>query len=97
MSRKLIVAAGIGLILALAGLPSIVAWLDHIGLIPWARWVRVEYVTGTAMTIIVVLLILLPRDGHPSWPAGMAPSRCPVCEGRLSRAGRYCPTCGSRM
>ena len=96
MSRKLVVIVAIGLILMFAGLPSIVAWLDRVGIIGWARSVIAEYITGTAITIIVVLLFVLPRE---IWIRRCQPFhtlQCPVCEASLYRDGRYCPECGSR-
>ena len=97
MSRKLIVLAAVVFVVALAGLPSIVVWLERAGVIDWARWVRVEYVTGTAITVIVVLLILLPDWGRLPWRARIGLRQCPVCETPLTRPGRYCPICGSRI
>lgn len=97
VSRKLIVLVGVALILALAGLPSIVAWLDHVGLIDWARWARAEYVTGTAIAVILALLILLPDSRSVPRQSRIGLRHCPVCEAPLTRPGRYCPACGSRI
>ena len=59
-----------------------------------ARYIHKEYLTGTAITIIVVLLILLvaPRGG-----AGRAFRRCPVCDHTLLGRGQYCSDCGSKV
>ena len=96
MSRKLVVLTVLTLLLGLAGLPTIVAWLDRTGLIACARWARAEYVTGTAITVIIVLLFVLP--GRPRLPQQehLGTRQCPVCDSPLLRPGRYCPTCGSR-
>jgi hypothetical protein len=67
-------------------------WLAEHGVVDWARYVRAEYLTGTAVTIIVVLLILLvnPRTGA-------LVRRCPVCDHVLLSRGRYCGECGSKV
>lgn len=91
-SRKLIIVGAMFLILALAGAYTVVSWLDDCGVIGWARGLRDEYLTGTAITITIVLIILIGA------PAGcMMLRRCPVCEQVLLRPGQYCSTCGSRM
>jgi hypothetical protein len=61
--------------------------------VDWAQYVRAEYLTGTAVTIIVVLRVLLvnPRAGA----RGLV-GRCPVCDHVLMGEGRYCGECGSR-
>jgi len=38
-----------------------VSWLKTLGVLAWAQPVCDHYVTGTAITVIAVLLILLPR------------------------------------
>lgn len=95
MYRKLIIVAGIGSILFIAGLPSIVAWLDRAGLIEIAAWARVEFLTGTAITVIVALMILLPTEG--GLQRYTRSYHCPVCDERLRHHCRYCHTCGSRV
>jgi hypothetical protein len=91
--RKLFVlglAAGVFL---LGNLWLVVGWLQDHGVIDGARYVRAEYLTGTAITIIVVLLILLARPNaeRPAWFR-----RCSVCDHTLVSSGRYCTECGSR-
>lgn len=95
MFRKLIIITGIALVLLLAGLPSIVAWLDRIGLIEGAAWLRAEYITGTAITVIIVLLIMLPTTYRISFRPWT--DRCAVCGANLRTGGRYCAACGSRI
>ena len=58
------------------------------------RYVRAEYLTGTAVTIIAVLLILLvnARAKAAGWVR-----RCPVCDKRLIANQSYCCECGSRV
>ena len=91
--RKLIVVGLVAAILLLAKAGAIAAWLYNVGLIPWAQHLRAEYITGTAITIIVVLLLLLPS--RVVWT--ICVRRCPVCDCLLLRRGMYCGECGSRV
>ena len=52
------------------------------------------YLTGTAVTIIAVLLLLLvsPRAKAAGWVR-----RCPVCDKVLVSRGAYCHECGSKV
>jgi hypothetical protein len=95
--RKIIVAAVVAVILILANFLVLGHWLDNIGLIPWAQTLRERYVTGTAITIIVVLLVLIVPQSRTLIIRRGAQSRCRVCDSVLERPGRYCPTCGSRI
>ena len=89
--RKAIVLGLIGSILLLGNILLVANWLAEHGVTDWAREIRAEYLTGTAITIIVVLLILLvsPRTGA-------LVRRCPVCDHVLVGRGRYCGECGSK-
>ena len=90
--RKAVVLGLIGSVLLLGNIVLVTNWLAEHGVVDWARGIRAEYLTGTAVTIIVVLLILLvnPR-------AGALVRRCPVCDHVLSSRGRYCGECGSKV
>jgi hypothetical protein len=90
--RKAIVLGLVGSILLLGNIVLVTNWLAEHGVVDWARGVRAEYLTGTAVTIIVVLLILLvnPR-------AGALVRRCPVCDHVLRGTGKYCGECGSKV
>jgi len=67
--------------------------LQRVGLIDLARWIRRDYLTGTALAVIAVLLWLLPeRDTCTAGPG----KPCRVCDRRIVVGGRYCPHCGSR-
>jgi hypothetical protein len=90
--RKVIVLGLIGSILLLGNILLVANWLSEHGVADWARGIRAEYLTGTAVTIIVVLLILLvsPR-------AGALVRRCPVCDHVLLSRGSYCGECGSKV
>ncbi len=91
--RKAVVLGLIGSILLLGNILFVANWLAEKGVVDWAHHIRAEYLTATAVTIIVVLLILLvsPRGG-----AGSLIRRCPVCDHVLMRRARYCSECGSR-
>jgi hypothetical protein len=95
MFRKLIVIAVCAIVLTMASLPTIVAALDRAGAVPLARAIRSEYLTGTAITVIVALLILIPSAGYMRLES--RPARCPVCDQQLRQRSRYCPACGSRV
>lgn len=88
--RKLVVLLLAGGIVLTANLLIVAQWMHDHGVIDAARHIRQEFLTGTAVTIIVALLILLmPQRG-----AAVGRS-CPVCDSRL-RGGKYCSECGSR-
>jgi hypothetical protein len=90
--KRLVVGFLIGVVL-LANATLVVQWLQHVGLIDLARWIRREYVTGTALAVIAVLLWLLSeRDTR-----GVESRKlCRVCDRFIAVGGRYCPHCGSR-
>jgi hypothetical protein len=88
--RRLIVLALVAAIFLLANVWIVVTWLDEKGMIDFAEHIRTEYLTGTAIAIIIVLLILLVRPGA-------AGRRCAVCERRVAGRARYCGECGSRV
>ena len=92
-SRKLVVVSVIATVLVLANAGTIVSWMQEAGLIPLAQYIRSEYITGTAIAVIVALLILLP--GRAVWATCVR--RCPVCDSLLLRQGRCCAGCGARV
>ena len=59
--RKVTVIALIGGIFLVGNLWLMVNWLEGAGAIDWADGFRRVYLTPTALTIIVVLMILLVR------------------------------------
>ncbi len=90
--RKLIVIALVGGVFLAANIMVVAHWLQQSGVIESAVWIRREFLTGTAITVIVALLILLVKpNGNSSWIR-----RCPVCEHRMVR-GKYCSECGSKV
>jgi len=91
--RKVIVLGLLGAVLLLGNILFVANWLAERGVVDWARHLRAEYVTGTAVTIIVVLLILLVS---PRAKSGGLVRRCPVCDHVLVSRGSYCSECGSK-
>ena len=93
-TRKLLVLLLIAAALLLANAVLVIDWLSERGVIGFANHIRTEYLTGTAIAVIVVLLVLLvgPRSA-----ADRVSRRCPVCDGRVAAEARYCGECGSRV
>lgn len=91
--RKLIIVSLIVAVIMLAKVWAIAGWLDRIGVVGWAWSVRAEFITGTAVTVIAALLILLPSTVARGVPRPEVGRRCPVCDEGL----RPCPACGSRV
>jgi surface polysaccharide O-acyltransferase-like enzyme len=92
--RKMIVVGLIGTVLLMGNIVLVVNWLQAQGWTEWAQSVRYEYLTPTALTIVVVLLFLLvkPRTESSSWIR-----RCPVCDHRTRGSNNYCSDCGSKL
>ncbi len=95
--RKLVVISLVGGIFLLGNIWLVVNWLDEKGIVDGARYVRREFITGTAVTIIVVLLILLVKPGREVAGRFGLMRRCPVCDHRLLGRGKYCGGCGSKV
>ena len=92
--RKLLVIGLIGGIFLLGNIWLVVNWLEEKGVIDWAGTVRKEYLTGTAITIIIALLVLLVG---PRGREARLLRRCSVCDHVLLRRGKYCSDCGSKV
>ena len=93
-TRKAIVVTTVATVFLIANIWIVVNWLAEKGVIGFAEHIRTEYLTGTAITIIVVLLILLVKPGAER--AGVL-RRCPVCDHVLLGRSKYCGECGSRV
>ena len=91
--RKIIVLGLIGSVLLTGNVLFVANWLADKGVVDWAKNIRAEYLTGTAITIIAVLLILLIS---PRAKTGGLVRRCPVCDHVLLAKGVYCSECGSK-
>ena len=90
--RKIIVLGLIGTVLLIGNILFVANWLSEKGVVEWAKNIRAEYLTGTAITIIVVLLILLVSPKTRSLVR-----RCPVCDHVLLARGSYCSERGSKV
>ena len=93
VSRKRLVAGSVLLLIGLANLGMFVSWLEARGVLAWARCTCDQYLTGTSVTVIAVLLILLPSGTV----IAICAQRCRVCDALLLRRGKYCNECGSRV
>ena len=93
-TRKLVVLVLVASIFVLANVWIVVRWLEEKGVIDFAKHIRTEYLTGTAITITVVLLVLLVRPRGEK--AGLF-RRCPVCDHTIVGRGNYCAGCGSKV
>jgi hypothetical protein len=80
-----------------ANILVIANWISDTGISERTDWLRKEFLTGTAVAVILVLLILLvgPRtvDGKA---IGFA-RRCPVCEKRFVGDPSYCGEFGQKI
>jgi len=98
MSRKMIIILLIGAVFLLGNILVVANWIANTGIAEKANWVRENFVTGTAVTIILTLLILLVSNKNNSSNRvfGLV-RRCPVCDHRLIGRGAYCSECGSNV
>ena len=65
--RKLVVIGVIAFVFLLANFLTLTHWLSRTSIIDWAQGMRREYLTGTAITVILALLFLLAS--HPRIPS----------------------------
>ncbi len=91
--RKLIVISMVGGTFLMGNLMLLAHWLESIGAVEFANTIREKFLTGTAITVIIALLILLVKPRSES--IGALLRRCPVCDHKMLR-GRYCSDCGSK-
>ena len=96
-TRKLVVLILVGSIFLLANVWFVVKWLEQAGVIDFAKYVKTEFLTGTAITIILTLLILLVKPGKEAIAGSGFFRHCPVCDRRLMGRGQYCSDCGSKV
>ena len=94
--RKLVVISLVGGVFLLANVMIVAHWLQETGVIDWAGGIRQEFLTGTAITVILALLILLVRPGKEASRSSWI-SKCPVCDHRLLGRVSYCGECGSKI
>ena len=95
--RKVIVLGLIGIIFLAANILVVANWISDTGVAEKAGWVRREFLTGTAVAVILVLLILLVSPKSVAGKALGFSRRCPVCDKRLIGNVNYCGECGSKV
>jgi rRNA maturation endonuclease Nob1 len=82
----------------MANVVLVANWLSEKGVSEFAQNIKSNYLTGTAITIVVALFILL---GSPKRTSGSKATslvrRCPVCDHVLLSRGDYCSECGSEV
>ena len=93
MIRKIIVLGLIGLIFQAGNILLVANWLAEKGIEQKTNWLREEFLTGTAIAVIIVLLILLVNPKNVSGRAIGFTRRCPVCDKRLIGNPNYCSEC----
>ena len=93
--RKILIIGLIAAILFAGKVVIFANWLIDNGIPEKADWIKENFLTGTSITIIVALLILMvnPKSGR----AVAFGRRCPVCNERLSGKVNYCSDCGSKV
>ena len=92
--RKIMVIGIIGTIFLAGNVLLIANWLTEKGVPEKANWLRDNFLTGTAITVIIALLILLVSPGKSRIGIGRS---CPVCDKRLFGNSPYCSECGSKV
>ena len=92
--RKIIVISLIGLIFLAGNILLVANWLTEKGVPEKANWLRENFITGTAITVIIALLILLVNPGKSRFAMTRS---CPVCDKRLLGNSNYCGDCGSKV
>ena len=95
--RKTIVLGLIGIVFLAANILVVANWISDTGVAEKAGWVRKEFLTGTAVAVILVLLILLVSPKNAAGKAIGFARRCPVCDKRLIGNVNYCADCGSKV
>ena len=92
--RKIIVIGIIGAIFLAGNVLLIANWLAKKGIPDKANWLRENFITGTAITVIIALLILLVSPAKNRSSFGRS---CPVCDKRMLGNPNYCGECGSKV
>ena len=95
--RKIIVLGLIGINFLVGNILMVANWISDTGLAEKAGWVRREFLTGTAVAVILVLFILLVSPRNIAGKAIGFTRRCPVCDKRLIGNVNYCCECGSKV
>lgn len=85
------------MIFLMANILVVASWIAETGIAEKAGWVRREFLTGTAIVVILALLILLVSPRNASGKAIGFTRRCPVCDKRLIGNVNYCGERGSKV
>jgi len=94
--RKILVIGLIGAIFLAGNVLLVANWLVEKGVPEKANWLRENFLTGTAIAVIVALLVLLVNPKSSGRSLGFI-RRCPVCNHRLIGSANYCSDCGSKV
>lgn len=95
--RKIIVLGLIGTIFLAANILVVATWIAETGIAEKAGWLRREFLTGTAIAVILALLVLLVSPKNAAGKAISFTRRCPVCDKRVIGNPNYCGECGSKI
>jgi hypothetical protein len=95
--RKIVVLGLIGIVFLMANILVVANWISDAGIAEKAGWLRREFLTGTAVAVILVLLILLANPKNTTSKLVSFTRRCPVCDKRLIGNVNYCGECGSKV
>ena len=94
--RKIVLLAIIGGVFLMANIMMVANWISGTKVPQFAAHLQDHYLTGTAVTIIFALLILLVGPKSDRKIFGFSRT-CPVCDKRLAGSGNYCSECGSKV
>lgn len=94
--RKIIVIAVIATVFVGANIVVIANWLAERGVEEKANYLKENFLTGTALTVVLCLLILLvaPKNGSRAFGFSRI---CPVCDRKVRANSNYCSECGSKI
>ena len=81
----------------MANILVVANWIADAGIAEKAGWLRKEFLTGTALAVILALLVLLVSPKSTAGKAIGFTRRCPVCDKRLVGNPNYCGVCGSKV
>ena len=95
--RKIIVLLMIGAVFLAANILVVANWITESGIAEKANWVRETFLTGTAIAVIITLLILFVNPKSKSGRAVGFLQGCPVCDKKLFGNQNYCGECGSKV
>lgn len=95
--RKIVVLGLIGTIFLMANILVVANLIAETGIAEKAGWLRKEFLTGTAIAVILALLMLLVSPKSAAGKAIGFTRRCPVCDKRLIGNPNYCAECGSKI